>query len=49
GHIIVEKSIPLYRFLGGKTEENVVFAMKGTNYTGVICNYWPEKTAICTI
>ncbi|VUZ40595.1 unnamed protein product, partial [Hymenolepis diminuta] len=28
GQIIVERSIPLYRFLGNKTEENVVFAMK---------------------
>ncbi|VUZ44512.1 unnamed protein product [Hymenolepis diminuta] len=35
GHIIVEKSIPLYRFLAGKTEENVVFAIKGTNYKGI--------------
>ncbi|VDL63871.1 unnamed protein product [Hymenolepis diminuta] len=34
GEIIVEKSIPLYRFLRGKTEENVVFAMKGTDFTG---------------
>ena len=27
----MEKSIPLYRFLGGKTEENVIFAVKGTS------------------
>ncbi|VUZ56142.1 unnamed protein product [Hymenolepis diminuta] len=43
GDIIVEKSIPLYRFLAGKTKEKVVFAMKGTNYKWVICNYWPVK------
>ncbi|VUZ39995.1 unnamed protein product [Hymenolepis diminuta] len=35
GEIIEEKSIPLYRFLRGKTEENVVFAMKGTDYRGI--------------
>ncbi|VUZ40588.1 unnamed protein product [Hymenolepis diminuta] len=35
GHIIVENSIPLYQFLVGKTEENVVFAMKGTDYTDI--------------
>lgn len=39
----MEKSIPLYRFLRGKTEENVVFAMKGTDFTGVSCIYWPMK------
>ncbi|VUZ54268.1 unnamed protein product [Hymenolepis diminuta] len=36
GEVIVEKSIPLYRYLRGKTEENVAFAMKGTNYSGNI-------------
>ncbi|VUZ40592.1 unnamed protein product [Hymenolepis diminuta] len=45
GHIIVEKSIPLYRFLSGKTEENVVFAMKGTNYTGI--KFQREDSVVC--
>ena len=27
----MEKSIPLYRSFGGKTEENVIFAVKGTS------------------
>ncbi|VUZ40594.1 unnamed protein product [Hymenolepis diminuta] len=45
GEIIVEKSIPLYRFLGGKTEEKVVFAMKGTNYNGIFL--YRENSSIC--
>ncbi|VUZ45409.1 unnamed protein product, partial [Hymenolepis diminuta] len=45
GEIIVEKSIPLYRFLGGKTEENVVFAMKGTNNPGI--TLWREDSRVC--
>ncbi|VUZ40631.1 unnamed protein product [Hymenolepis diminuta] len=45
GEIIVEKSIPLYRFLGGKTEENVVFAMKGTNFTGI--KLYRDDSIVC--
>ncbi|VUZ56140.1 unnamed protein product [Hymenolepis diminuta] len=45
GEIIVEKSIPLYRFLGGKTEENVVFAMKGTDRNGIFLRR--EDSIIC--
>ncbi|VUZ57312.1 unnamed protein product [Hymenolepis diminuta] len=56
GEIIVEKSIPLYRFLGGKTEENVVFAMKGTDYRGitllrddsVVCDWEDPGPEECT-
>ncbi|VDL58348.1 unnamed protein product [Hymenolepis diminuta] len=45
GEIIVEKSIPLYRFLGGKTEENVVFAMKGIDYTDI--SLWRDESMVC--
>ncbi|VUZ56139.1 unnamed protein product [Hymenolepis diminuta] len=38
GDIIVEKSMPLYRFLGGETEENVVFAMKGNDFKEIELN-----------
>ncbi|VUZ56138.1 unnamed protein product [Hymenolepis diminuta] len=45
GEIIVEKSIPLYRFLHGKTEENVIFAVKGTDYNGLLLNR--DDSIIC--
>ncbi|VUZ56141.1 unnamed protein product, partial [Hymenolepis diminuta] len=45
GDIIVEKSIPLYRFLAGKTKEKVVFAMKGTNYKWISLRR--EDSTIC--
>ncbi|VUZ57799.1 unnamed protein product [Hymenolepis diminuta] len=48
GEIIVKKSIPLYRYLGGKREENVIFAMKGTNFDNVICNFCIEKIFMYT-
>ncbi|KAM3171601.1 hypothetical protein ACTXT7_016294 [Hymenolepis weldensis] len=36
GEVVVEKSIPLYRFPYGKTEENIVFALKGMNTETVV-------------
>ena len=35
----MEKSIPLYRFLGGKTVENVIIAMKGIEHQTVTANF----------
>ncbi|VUZ45408.1 unnamed protein product [Hymenolepis diminuta] len=37
--IIVEKSIPLYPFSFGKSQETVTFAIKGTSFEVVICNF----------